>query len=242
MLTAEEKAFYEANGYLAYEGLLTHAEVDALLSRVEKIVEDPPPGVRMQTEPGIVRGEAEADSKLNSLRKIELLVENDDLFLSLARHPNILPRIQSILGEHVKMFRDALMMKPAHHGSEKPYHQDSAYWPIEPMNLCSIWIALNDATLENGCMRVIPGSHKQGVIEHKHARDFQIDESAVDVSQEVCVPLKKGGVLFFHSLTLHATSPNESPYPRRAMIVSYMSGDSRDTSPAGRQREYLVIC
>jgi ectoine hydroxylase-related dioxygenase (phytanoyl-CoA dioxygenase family) len=241
ILSNAEIAAYRRDGYLAFDRLLTEREADAILDRATKLAEAPQKGVRVQIEPRVERGEAEARSKLESIRKIEGLVENDDLFLSLARHPLILGRIQDLLGTYVRMFRDALMMKPPRVGSEKPYHQDSAYWQIEPMDLCSVWIALDDATPENGCMRVLPGSHLHGVIEHKSIRDFQVDESTLDLSNETVVPLHRGGALFFHSLLLHATSDNHSDRARRAMIVSYMRGDSRFTGPADRAPNYLLI-
>jgi len=241
ILSEAEMEAYRRDGYLAYDRLLTEDEVQAILDRATKLIEDPPKGVRIQIEPRVARGEVQPLSKLESIRKVEGLVENDDFFLRLARHPLILGRIQDLLGSSIRMFRDALMMKPPRVGSEKPYHQDSAYWPIEPMDLCSVWIALDDAMPENGCMRVLPGSHRQGVLEHKHLRDFQVDESTLDLSNERPVPLHRGGVLFFHSLLLHATSDNLSDKPRRAMIVSYMRGDSRYTGPAERAPSYLVI-
>lgn len=241
LLSDAEIDAYRRDGYLVFDRLLTENEVETLLDRATKLAESPKPGIRIQIEPRIARGEAKAPSKLESIRKIEGLVEHDDLFLNLAKHPLILGRVHDLLGPPLKMFRDALMMKPPRVGSEKPYHQDSAYWPIEPMDLCSVWIALDDATLENGCMRVLPGSHRHGLIEHKPIRDFQVDESQLDLSNEVAVPLHRGGALFFHSLLLHATSDNLSDKPRRAMIVSYMRGDSRFTGPPERTPNYLIL-
>ena len=180
-------------------------------------------------------------SPLAAVRKVEQLVATDPLFGELARDPGILGVITSILGPDLKLFRDALMMKPAHHGSAKPYHQDSPYWPIEPPDLCSVWIALDEATVENGCMRVLPGSHRWGMLEHKHLEDYQVEEDRLDLSGEVSVPLAPGGALFFHSLLLHATSPNTSDRPRRAMVLSYMSARSRYTRDPATKPAYLLL-
>ncbi|GIX07319.1 MAG: L-proline 4-hydroxylase [Candidatus Poribacteria bacterium] len=240
-LTEEQIAAYQRDGFLAFDRLLPESEVDALVARLQELVESPPTGLRIQVEPRVQRGEAQAPSYFESIRKVEGLVENDELFLRLARHPEILPRVQDLLGEELLMFRDALMMKPPKIGSEKPYHQDSAYWRIEPMDLCSIWVALDDATLENGCMRIIPGSHLWGLLEHKRIRDFQVDESTLDRSGEVAVPLHRGGVLFFHSLVLHATDDNLSDRPRKAMIVSYMRASSRWTGPPQAEPNWLML-
>ena len=102
----------------------------------------------MQIEPAVQRGDASAPSPLEALRKVEELVENDERFGALARDPRILDVMQALIGPDIKLFRDALMMKPPRHGSAKPYHQDSAYWAIDPPDLVSVWMALDDATLE----------------------------------------------------------------------------------------------
>jgi len=244
VLSKEQIQEYEANGYLVFDPVFTGEEVDRLLSRLEEIVSgrvDHGGRIKMQIEPSVQRGEAVASSPQHALRKVWELVANDQVFLDFARHPKILAVVCSLLGPDVKMFRDALMMKPPHHGSAKPYHQDSAYWAIEPPSLVSVWTALDEATRENGCMRVIPGSHHWGMMEHKHLQDFQVDEAELDLSAEVAVPLRRGGCIAFHSLLLHATSPNLSPHPRRAMIVSYMSAKSRYTGAAEQKPRFLQI-
>ena len=243
-LTAEQKKQYQEDGYLVFPELFAEADVARCLRRLEELVLERrprPAEIRMQVEPVVERGEASASGPLDALRKVECLVGNDDVFLALAKDPRLLGPVTDLLGPDIKLFRDALMMKPAHHGSAKPYHQDSAYWAIDPPDLCSAWIALDAATVENGCMRVLPGSHRWGVMEHKHLADFQVEEEQLDLSREVTVPLPPGGVLLFHSLLLHATSPNCSDFPRRAMIVSYMSARSRYTLPPETKPEYLLL-
>jgi phytanoyl-CoA hydroxylase len=234
VLTPQQIEQYHRDGFLVFEELFRPDEVTALLSRLEDLVRERvpcPEGVRMQVEPAVQRGEASAASPMERLRKVEGLVEHEEAFARLAADPRVLDVMQDLIGPDIKLFRDALMMKPPRHGSAKPYHQDSAYWQIDPPDLVSVWMALDDATLENGCMRVIPGSHIGGVLEHKHLLDYQVDETELDTSREVAVPLKTGGCLFFHSLLLHATAPNHSPHPRRSMIISAMSARSRYTGP-----------
>jgi ectoine hydroxylase-related dioxygenase (phytanoyl-CoA dioxygenase family) len=90
-------------------------------------------------------------------------------------------------------------------------------------------------------MRLIPGSHHWGLLEHQHLADFQVDEETLDRSRELSVPLEAGGALLFHSRLLHATSPNRSNQPRRAMIFSYMSSRSRYTGPPSSRPDYLLV-
>ena len=141
-------------------------------------------------------------------------------------------------GPDIKLFRTALMVKPAHHGSAKPYHQDSPYWKIDPMDLVSVWIALDDATTENGCMRVVPGAHKQGALKHVvEDGHLNIAPDQFDTSGEVAAEMKAGGCLFFHSLLPHASSPNRSPNSRRGMVFSYMNARSQWTGAADEKHE-----
>ncbi len=240
-LTDAELARYARDGYWVVEGLFSSDEMDALRDRAAHYVEHPKEGIRVQIEPRVERGEAEPPSRLERVRKIEELVRHDDVFARFARDPRVLTRFRAVVGEPVRLFRDAFMWKPARVGSAKPYHQDSAYWQIEPMTLCSLWVALEDATVENGCMRVIPGSHTQGVIEHHHLEDYRVTDDVVDASKEVVVEMKKGSALFFHSLLLHATAPNTSDRSRRAMIVSAMGPDHRWTGPPDEEPDWLVL-
>jgi hypothetical protein len=229
-LTSQQIEQYRTDGFLIFPELFSQEEVQRLLRRLEEYVEETRPkidGLAFQVEPVVQKGVAVAESKMAAFRKVEGLARLDSLYRDFSRHPRLLDILTSLLGPDIKLFRDALMMKPAHHGSAKPYHQDSAYWTIDPPDLASVWMALDDATLENGCMRVLPGSHTWGVMEHKHLEDYQVEEDKLDRTKEVAVPLRAGGCLVFHSLLLHATSPNESDRSRRAMITSYMSAKSR---------------
>lgn len=240
-LTEVDFAQYQGLGYFVAERLFSQSEMDALVDRASHCVEHPKEGIRIQLEPRVVADAQHSLRPVDSVRKIEQLVANDDLFLGFARDPRLLGVFRSLLGSPVRLFRDALMWKPARIGSAKPYHQDSAYWSIAPMTLCSVWLALEDATLENGCMRVIPGSHTQGIIEHHHLEDFMVTEEHVDLAREVALEMPKGSALFFHSLLLHATSPNASEHSRRAMILSCMGPDHAWAGKPEDEPDWLIL-
>jgi phytanoyl-CoA hydroxylase len=242
-LTAAQREQYEQNGFLVVETLLEPAEVQRLLARLDRVIADGgrPAAIRVQVEPGLAGSPEAQGARADSIRKVEGLAEHDPVFHSLARDPRLLRVFRDLLGPDLKLFRDALMMKPARHGSAKPYHQDSAYWAIEPPALASCWLALDPATTENGCMRVLPGSHRWGALEHQHLADYQVDEAGLDTAGEVSVPLSAGGALFFHSMLLHATAPNASPRPRRAMILSLMSARSRWVGERSAKPEFPLL-
>lgn len=242
-LTPSQLTEYSRDGFVSVEGLLTTAETDALRARVREYThgDRPRTGLVFQTEPRIARGELKVDHPGDGVRKIDGLVENDDLFRKLGTHPAIVDIVEQVLGPDIKMFRNSMLLKPPSVGSPKGMHQDSPYWPIEPMELCSCWFAIDDATPENGCMAVIPGAHKKGPLPHQSVTDdFVITEGHYNPADMMLAPLKAGGGLFFHSLAPHYTAPNRSQHWRRAIALSYMSSKSRFTGkPPGP--EYFTI-
>ena len=242
-LTDEQVARFDRDGYLVVENLVDPERVAALGDRVRDYTHGgrDAGALRVQIEPRVTRGEERVDHPGDGIRKIDGLVEHDDLFRALGTDPAIVTVITQILGPDVKMFRNALLMKPPHVGSSKGMHQDAPYWPIEPQSECSCWFALDDATPENGCMGVLPGAHKWGAQPHTHVTDdYVIEEDRYSMDDLVLAPVKAGGGLFFHALLPHYTAPNSSDHWRRAIALSYMSARSRYTGE-GPGPEYLSI-
>jgi phytanoyl-CoA hydroxylase len=242
-LSEQQIEVYERDGYLVIADLISAKELEALRQRVHAYTHGGRAWgeLRMQVEPRIQRGEMQVEHPGDGIRKIEELVQNDDLFQQLGLHATIVGIIEQLLGPDLKMFRNALMLKPPEVGSQKGWHQDSPYWPIEPMALCSCWLPLDDATLENGCMMVIPGQQARGPLPHIQVTDdYVIADSYCDSSLGVALPMRAGSGLFFHSLIPHYTAPNRSPNWRRALILSYMSAQSRYTGQ-GESPHYFHV-
>ena len=138
------------------------------------------------------------------------------------------------LQEYVRGDREAegfeRMLEPPGVGSAKKFHQDAAYYPIHPMDHVTVWVALDGATTENGCMQVVPGAHTDGMLEHEaeaYDTDITVAERDYDESDTEALPMDPGDALFQHCLLPHYTAPNESDRWRRAMIVAYMRSRSR---------------
>ena len=243
-LTQQQIDEFNEQGFLVSEDLLTPLETKALHLRLEdignRVIDFPDQYV--QIEPLVAKGELPEDAvRFNNVRKIWQLTKHDALFKEYARHPKILDVVHSLLGPNLKIYVDQTLCKPPKVGSPKPPHQDSAYWTsIDPPNLVICWMALDDATEENGCMRFIPGSHKLGVIEHKRLEDFRVEDEKVDYASEVCVPLKAGGCSFHHSLAMHRTDANRSDDRRIGLTVAYMNAESKYIGEAP-QPEYELV-
>ena len=242
-LTTDQLKSYDQNGYITIEDLVSKQTVEALSNRLREYTHGgrPSGAIRMQIEPRVQRQEMQVAHAGDGIRKVDNLVKEDDLFHQLGLNHNIVGIISQILGTDLKMFRNSLLMKAPEVGSQKGWHQDSPYWPIEPMDLCSCWFTLDDATPENGCLAVLPGWHKRGSLPHISVTDdYVIDPAQCEIPEGILAPVKAGGGVFFHSLLPHYTAPNKSGKWRRAIALSYMSSKSRHTG-SGDGPTYLHI-
>ncbi len=130
-----------------------------------------------------------------------------------------------LLGEGAAPAGTHAIRKPARHGAETPWHQDEAYWaPDQRHWALSIWVPLQEATLANGCMQFLPGSHRDGVAPHRlitaEAHGLVLADQ-VDTSEAVVCELGPGGATIHDSQTIHYTGPNTSDQPRRALIMAF---------------------
>jgi len=242
-LSQDQLDSYHRDGFLVVDNLLPDEDVKALGVRLREYTHGDRRSdkVTLQAEPRVSRGELKVAHPGDGIRKVAGLVESDDLFLALGLHANIVSIIEQILGPDLKMFRNHLLLKPPQVGSQKGMHQDSPYWPIEPMDLCSCWFALDDATEENGCLGVIPGWHKKGALPHVSVTDdFVVEDGQFDFDDMVMAPVQAGGGVFFHSLLPHHTAPNSSSAWRRAIALSYMSAGAH-YSGDGEGPEYFPV-
>jgi phytanoyl-CoA hydroxylase len=233
MLTDAQIARYQAQGFLIVENVIPPDEVERLKQRTADIAEGrvPFPEQHLELEPT-----ANGHRSLETVRKLDGCAEYDPVFLEHARNDVILDMVEDLIGPDVKLFESQLFMKPPG-GVEKPYHQDSAYFSIEPMALVTCWSALDDVSVENGGMWVIPGSHRRGVVDHAapwkvgDRVDMQIPVTASDRAAEVPMVMPAGSCSFHHSLLMHSSRPNRTNRSRRGLAVHYMTSRSRWTDP-----------
>ena len=248
ILTPEQRETFWRDGFLPYPTLLDPDELAQLQQLTEDIAYgrvDVPSHIKgkpvLETEAVVERGEVQAVSQLDELRKINFPASINEQFLAVARKPKLVDLIAELFDEpDIKLLGDQIFMKPPGHGSVKEYHQDSASWPfLIPQNQITCWIALDQATLENGCIRCIPGSHSYGLLQLKHLPQLLTEEMR---AREVPVPVPAGGCLLFHSLNLHYSSSNTSAMRRRAWALHYMVAKSRDLSTAEEVHvDYLLV-
>jgi ectoine hydroxylase-related dioxygenase (phytanoyl-CoA dioxygenase family) len=165
------------------------------------------------------------------IRNIFHLHAADDYFAKLATAPQFHELARAIFRDEPILVSVELFGKPARVGSEVPYHQDNAYFNLIPAHALTCWIAMADATEENGCVRYVEGSHRLGNLPH-HAsgvkgNSMRLTELPTNAGREVCGIVKRGGALIHHCNTIHRSEPNLSDCDRPGLLFVYKSACCR---------------
>lgn len=179
-----------------------------------------------------------ADGLRQQPRKIDYPFQKHRQFREFILDPRITGLATAILGERAYLMRDQLFCKPPYFGSPKPYHQENAtvgYHPPESMIIT--WIALDDASVDNGCLRVIDGSHR-ALLPHNPKPGAAYNHvpvpEAIDLDREVLLPVPAGGVVVLHSQVLHHSAANHSGTWRRAYTGHWVTASISCTTDAQR--------
>ena len=153
--------------------------------------------------------------------------------------------LEQLIGPDLVLWITRVLCKPAAKGREVPWHQDGEYWPMRPLATCSVWIALDPVSTANGCMRFIPGSHKQRELYRHHATDranlvlnLELDQDQFDEAEAVNVELEPGQMSLHDVRLIHGSAANSSGQRRAALIMRYMPATSHyDRSLVTQRRD-----
>ncbi len=227
---------YLEHGYLAVEKLLRPEEVQELKDDLVKLARGGYPCDSLEPLPAGI-GDAEA------LKRI-LCIHMPHFVSPVVRYYTTHPRIANVLGRivgahlaanqwdgSVKCMQSMFFAKPPGLPGQA-WHQDEVFIPTRDRSLCGAWIAIDDATVDNGCLWVLPASHARGVLypfrDHGRPEEFDVSPESYgfDDSTEVPVELEAGSVLFFNGHLLHRSKKNTSDRYRRALVNHYMNAQS----------------
>ncbi|MFC4811775.1 phytanoyl-CoA dioxygenase family protein [Paenibacillus sp. GCM10023250] len=209
-MTASIKDLFDTQGYVIVKQLFSEEEIGRLKAEAKDVLSR-----KAVDGSGVCLGLAAASP----------------LFKEAAAAPRLSQALKAILGGDVVFLSDKIVFKNASTDFGSPWHQDYSYW--HGSHKLSVWIALDDATPENGCLRLIPGSHDEAVAHDGEAPDnkgfvYRLDEASLDASRIVDFPAARGDALVFHDLLLHASYPNVSGADRWALISTYKDGRQPD--------------
>lgn len=241
-VTEADIQYFHQHGYLVIEDAFTSDEVQNAIDGMVYLMDGNNPDFRaIQFEPTLAKqkDEMNADERRDAIRKIFNYVNYEPRLNTIAEDAGLLGVLKKIMGDKPVLFQDMALVKPPRFGSEKPWHQDCAYFNLQDgTTVVGVWIALDEATAENGCMHIIPGSHNEGPMIHFKRRDWQICDTHVPITRDTVVPLPPGGCLFWHGLLHHGSPANRTPHRRRALQLHYKPASSEEITTQERMDVY----
>jgi hypothetical protein len=246
-MSGAQWAQFEQDGYLALGQVISDAELEALGRRMDDIMLGRYRYLGMffqlDTQSGIysdVPSGGEWAGPTLDYRKIQDL-EQDPLFLAYIQHPVFREITRRVYGENVAIYRAMFMNKPAHKGTVLPYHQDGGtQWQLTQNPLITVWTALDDSAVENGCVQVIPGSHELGLLsERGHTITPEQEERYCKDEDSVYLEAPAGTAILLHNWLLHRSGVNTIERPRRAFSVCYMDAATRHVR--NRERRFPIV-
>ncbi|MEZ0307258.1 MAG: phytanoyl-CoA dioxygenase family protein [Ramlibacter sp.] len=220
-LSAAEAAAYAGQGWVKPGFRLPTARVDAMRDALDELIRRNP-GVRPEK---LVSAHVEGDNGEG--------VRGNAAFLELARDPEIVELVSGVIGEDVILWGCHVFCKPPVEGFETPWHQDGHYWPIRPLATCTVWVALEESKVGNGCLRVIPGSHRaQQLHDHLHEDrdDLTLNQrlapGTFDEGTAVDIELEPGEMSLHDVYMIHGARANTSTKRRTGVALRYMPSTS----------------
>ncbi len=224
------KKFYEDNGYFVLDRAFSEKEVDALVADTTRLCRNIDGGIQgiLPADPALADEEV-----LRRILCIHFPHKLSEVMSQALHHPAVVQALTTVIGPNVKCMQSMLFVKAAGKPGQA-WHQDEDFIPTRDRSLLGAWIALDDATVENGCLWIIPGSHKPGILwkmEWHGDRRFDCALSSQNFpyteKDEHPVEVKKGSIVFFNGYTLHRSLPNGAKAGfRRSLVNHYMNANS----------------
>ncbi|MBT3268699.1 phytanoyl-CoA dioxygenase family protein [Candidatus Poribacteria bacterium] len=232
-LTAEQEAHFTEHGYVIATDVYDRDAAQALKAHAIELCLDPAiPAGHVKMNALVASGQVERTgaAALHSLFRPHVV---SDLYAEVCRDPALTGRLANILGPDVITFNGLVIFKSREVGLPFPYHQDLWYFRRgnDMQRSCGIWMALDDADEENGCLWVVPGSHRLPIQEHVLPEADHLQQEFREVPgaaemDEIPVPLRSGSCLFFDGRLLHRSSHNHSARDRACYVIHNTSADT----------------
>ena len=250
MITAEEISQYRKDGYVVIEDVFSVAECAELRQYASDVVRGDialSGGNTVVMEPDALEKGLTEGGDAEYLFKIgHQMHMTDAVFQKFAVHPKLKTILASLIGPDVKCVQSMYLDKPPELGVGQPYHQDAWYLKTDPDSLMAVWIACDDATLENGCLFVVPGSQNDPVHPHEVPLEPAQRRTFVEVHQarerdEKMVSIKTGSAVFFGGHVLHRSGHNTSSSHRRSYVLHYADAKSKWLNDPEAKNPFLLV-
>ena len=253
LLTADELGHYAAHGYVVRRGLFTPDELEPFVKRFLAIVNEevpPAPGMTVMRDVMVAKGAVTPGSRAEAIAKIQDFQNDPVLYEGYVKHPRLVDFVEQFTGPDVKSIHTMLINKPPGVDGRHPLHQDLLYFPFRPADrIVATWTALERCTRENGCLVVLPGTHRGELLPHEYPdwewkNQFYFGVKDVGATEErVHLEMEPGDTAFFHPVLIHGSGQNRTQGFRRAISAHYAAADCRllPEARATRRRPYLLV-
>ena len=224
-VTEEDVDRYTEDGFIQYKSFFSTQEIGQLRDAIDNAIARNRERIVGAKDGG--RGSDAYEQVFNQM--VNLWTDDADIkpFTFNKRLAESARRLSK--AENVRIYHDHAMIKPPGEASRATnWHQDQPYWPMDPLGPLSAWVAVDDVTVENGCLHFCPGSHKFGLQEgiklgvEGESIVTKMKERGHDVSEPSPMEMPAGGVTFHHGCNFHYAGPNQSDAPRRAFAIIYI--------------------
>jgi len=234
LLTDAQLDSYRRQGHLTVPGVFAPQRMDDIIADIERWGEEVLAGLPSAQRAWYVDGGVKAKTVL---RKLDNPHHQRESVRQLAFEPRLVNMVEDIIGAGVSVYFSQIFFKPPEGGGPKPAHQDNFYFgPNDTETLVTAWIALDDATIANGCLYYAEGSHRGPVFSHMTPPDepynLQLPAEVLARHPATAAPVPRGGVSFHHGNTFHHSGPNLSRNWRRACTLHYVSNATVFDHPA----------
>lgn len=219
MLSAEQIDHYREQGYVLVPGLFTPDECRLWREEGHALLDRLGSKANMDATWGSARS-----AVAEAVKTVILHCHNVQFYSAAFTRLLVDDRLTSaaaacIGSENVQLHHTKMFIKPPEKGSPFPMHQDAPYFPHERHTMMAAIVHFDDAPVEKGCLRVVPGSHKLGLLEHSSEGGWHLDPAKYPVESATPLPAKAGDVLFFNYLTIHGSGVNVSPEARTTLLI-----------------------
>ncbi len=220
-LTAQQAEEFDALGFVVLDGVFDDRTIDDLTVELDRYEARLDAFLQTQRDGRVMIAETGAitfTTHLVAQSAIAHAFATDEVFTDLCA---------DLVGDDVDVYWDQAVYKKPEKPRRFPWHQDNGYTFVQPQQYLTCWVALTDATTENGCPWVAPGVHVHGTLAHRYVEPLGFECFAEPPAAPVAAPVRKGGIVVFSSLTPHLTGPNTTAATRKAYIVQYAHAGSR---------------
>ena len=225
MLSQQQVDSYEEKGYLSVPDVISSEEIAELRRVTDSLVEQARSVSESDDVFGLEPGHTAEQPRVRRIKRPSL---RHEIYTSMLYHDTILDMVAQLIGDDIRFTGEKLNMKEAGFGSVVEWHQDWAFMPHTNDDLLAVGIAIDDMTIDNGALLVIPGSHRGAIYDHHQDGFFigAVTDSAVDPTEVVAIEIPAGGVSIHHVRTLHGSAPNTSKRSRRMLFLELAAIDA----------------